>query len=152
VKGEFVQELDTLQISVGQGHILHGFKCLGHTMSRLYLPEKLHVVKYGRTVVVSNMDGEEFPPFLVNAVAVKESCCSSLETCLNTCPATEACKGPHLNNVRFTQILGAGKFKLSLTKIQKFMHSCIHAYMHTNSCILSYNSFALVLHLGIRYT
>jgi epoxyqueuosine reductase QueG len=71
-------------------------------------------VKYGRTVVVNNMDGEEFP-LLVHVVAVKESCCYSLEACLNTCPATEACKGPHLNNVRVIQILGAEKFKLSST-------------------------------------
>jgi hypothetical protein len=56
IKSELFQELGTLQISVGQGHILHGFKCLGHTMSRVHLPENLHVVEYSRTVVVNTMD------------------------------------------------------------------------------------------------
>jgi hypothetical protein len=42
-------------------------------MSRVHLPENLHVVEYSRTVVVNTMDGEEFP-LSMHVAAISKYC------------------------------------------------------------------------------
>jgi hypothetical protein len=59
IKVEMVQDLITLQTSVGQGHTLQSSKHLGHTMSRPYLLKDYMSWNSTKSLVITTMNSEE---------------------------------------------------------------------------------------------